>query len=135
MIGYLNAPSPFDENGWMNTQDIVEVDGDYIRILGRQSEIINVGGQKVYPVEVESALMQMENVVDVSVRGEKNPITGSIVVARLSLEKLEELSSLKKRVWKFCRNKLESYKLPVKIEIVKDFQHTERFKKVRAKID
>ena len=135
MIGYLNAPSPFDENGWMNTQDIVEVDGDYIRFLGRQSEIINVGGQKVYPAEVESVLIQMENVVDASVRGEKNPITGNIVVARLSLEKLEELSKLKKRVWKFCREKLESYKLPVKIEIAKDFQYTDRFKKVRTKIE
>jgi len=132
MLGYLNAPSPFDQDGWMNTQDMVEVDGDYIRILGRTSEIINVGGQKVYPAEVESILMQMENVMDASVRGEQNPITGNIVVARLSLEKPEELSMLKKRVRKFCKERLERYKIPVRIEIAEEVQYTERFKKVRA---
>ena len=134
MMGYLNVSSPFDENGWMNTEDIVEVKGDYIRILGRQSDIINVGGQKVYPTEVESVLMQMENVIDANVRGESNPITGNIVVAKLTLENPEELSNLKKRVRKFCRERLESYKLPVKIEIAKNFQYTSRFKKVRSRI-
>jgi len=132
MLGYLNAPSPFDEEGWMNTQDMVEVDGDYIRILGRTSEIINVGGQKVYPAEVESILMQMGNVIDASVRGEKNLITGNIVVARLSLEKPEDLSMLKKRMRKFCKERLETYKIPVRIEIAEQVQYTERFKKVRA---
>ena len=58
MLGYLNAPSPFDEEGWMNTQDLVEVDGEYIRILGRKSEIINVGGEKVYPQEVEDVILE-----------------------------------------------------------------------------
>lgn len=131
MMGYLNAPSPFDEDGWMNTQDRVEVDGDYMRILGRESEIINVGGQKVYPAEVESVLMQMENIVDASVQGEKNPITGNIVVAKLSLENPEELSLLKKRVRKFCKERLETYKIPMKIEVGKEVPYTERFKKVR----
>src|SRR5712691_12630635 len=36
MLGYLNAPSPFDADGWFNTQDVVEVDGEYLRILGRK---------------------------------------------------------------------------------------------------
>jgi acyl-coenzyme A synthetase/AMP-(fatty) acid ligase len=132
MMGYLNAPSPFDDQGWMNTQDLVEVDGDYIRILGRRSDIINVGGQKVYPAEVESILMQMENVKDATVRGEKNPLTGNIVVARLVLNRPEELSTLRRNVLKFCKDKLESYKIPVKIEIENELQHTERYKKVRS---
>lgn len=131
MMGYLNRPSPFDEDGWMNTQDMVEVDGDYIRILGRQTDIINVGGQKVYPAEVESFLMEMENVKDATVRGKKNPITGNIVVARIFLDKPEQPSMLKKRVRKFCKGRLEDYKVPVKIEIADELQYTERFKKVR----
>ncbi|MFN8707421.1 MAG: long-chain fatty acid--CoA ligase [Planctomyces sp.] len=44
MLGYLNAPSPFTEDGWFITGDLVEIDGDYLRIKGRASEIINVGG-------------------------------------------------------------------------------------------
>jgi long-chain acyl-CoA synthetase len=53
MLGYLNATSPFDREGWMNTQDLVEVDGEFVRILGRKSEMINVGGKQVHPIEVE----------------------------------------------------------------------------------
>jgi acyl-coenzyme A synthetase/AMP-(fatty) acid ligase len=133
MMGYLNASSPFDQDGWMNTQDMVEVDGDYIRILGRYSDIINVGGQKVYPAEIESILMQMENVKYATVRGEKNPLTGNILVARLVLDRPEEASMLKKRVRYFCKSKnLENYKIPVKIEIGYEIQCTERFKKVRS---
>ncbi|MFC1485182.1 fatty acid--CoA ligase family protein, partial [bacterium] len=45
MLGYLNAPSPFTEDGWLHTGDEVEVDGEYIKILGRKSEMINVGGE------------------------------------------------------------------------------------------
>jgi acyl-coenzyme A synthetase/AMP-(fatty) acid ligase len=131
MLGYLNHPSPFDEEGWFNTGDMVEVDGEWIRILGRQSEIINVGGQKVYPAEVESVLLQMPNVHDVMVLGEKNPITGNIVVAKFNLEEPESPSDLKRRMREYCRDRLTSYKVPVKIEIVDDEQYSARFKKIR----
>src|SRR5690606_14521139 len=47
MLGYLNAPSPFTPDGWFRTGDAVEVDGEWLRILGRKSEMINVGGEKV----------------------------------------------------------------------------------------
>lgn len=131
MLGYLNAPSPFDEEGWMNTQDMVEVDGEYIRILGRKTEIINVGGQKVYPAEVESVLLQMENIRDATVYGEKNPITGQIVAARINTFEPEELNDLKKRMRAFCKDRLATYKIPVKIEITSQEQHSARFKKMR----
>jgi long-chain acyl-CoA synthetase len=131
MLGYLNAPSPFDEEGWMNTQDMVEVDGDYIRILGRVTEIINVGGQKVYPAEVESTLLQMDNVRDVAVFGEKNPITGQIVVARVNLVEPEEPAELKKRLRTFCKDKLAAFKIPLKIVITENDQHSARYKKMR----
>lgn len=131
MLGYLNAPSPFDEQGWMNTQDVVEVDGDYFRILGRSTDLINVGGQKVYPAEVESALLQMENVRDVAVYGEKNPLTGNIVAARVNLFEPEDLSAFKKRLRIFCKDRLATYKIPVKIEITGQDQYSARFKKMR----
>jgi acyl-coenzyme A synthetase/AMP-(fatty) acid ligase len=131
MLGYLNYPSPFDAEGWFNTGDMVDVDGEWIRIRGRQSEIINVGGQKVYPAEVESVLLQMPNVHDVMVVGEKNPITGNIVVARFNLEQEEAPASLRKRVREFCRDRLASFKVPVKIEIVDNEQYSARFKKIR----
>lgn len=53
MLGYLNAASPFTDDGWFKTGDEVEQDGEWLRILGRRSEIINVGGEKVSPAEIE----------------------------------------------------------------------------------
>jgi long-chain acyl-CoA synthetase len=131
MMGYLNAPSPFDAEGWFNTGDAVEVDGEYVRILGRQSEIINVGGEKVYPAEVESVLMQMENIKDVVVRGERNPITGNMVVARVNLLEPEGPAAVKKRIRVFCKDKLARFKVPVKVEVAEGEQFSARFKKLR----
>lgn len=131
MLGYLNAPSPFDEEGWMNTGDMVEVDGEYIRILGRKSEIINVGGRKVYPAEVESVLLQMDNVKDAVVVGERNLLTGNIVRAQINLFEPEDAKSFKKRMRAFCRDKLETFKIPVKVEISSQQQYNARYKRMR----
>jgi acyl-coenzyme A synthetase/AMP-(fatty) acid ligase len=131
MLGYLNAPSPFTQDGWFNTGDSVEVDGEYMRILGRKSEIINVGGDKVYPGEVESVIHGIENVAEVTVHGEKNPIMGNIVCAKVSLLRDEDPKEFTKRLKKYCRERLESYKVPVKVAVVNEKQHSDRFKKIR----
>lgn len=132
MLGYLNAPSPFTEDGWFNTEDVVEQEGEYIRILGRKSEIINVGGEKVYPVEVENVLQTMEGVEDVMVDGEANPITGQIVKAQVKLNTDETMSEFRKRMRAFCRDKLPNYKIPQKVVIVAKDIHSQRFKKMRV---
>jgi acyl-CoA synthetase (AMP-forming)/AMP-acid ligase II len=131
MLGYLNAPSPFDEDGWFNTADTVEVDGEYLRILGRKSEVINVGGEKVYPVEVENVLLDMPNVKDVTVSAMSNPITGQIVMARFNLFEAEELPAFRRRMREFCAPRLAAYKVPAKVEIADEAQYSERFKKMR----
>ena len=131
MLGYLNAPSPFDEDGWYNTHDVVEVDGPYIRILGRTTELINVGGQKVYPSEVEGVLLELENVCEATVWGEANPVTGQVVAARVTLAQPEEEQSFERRLHRFCRGRLAAYKVPVVVEIVAGGHHGQRFKKVR----
>jgi acyl-CoA synthetase (AMP-forming)/AMP-acid ligase II len=131
MLGYLNAPSPFDPQGWFNTQDLVEVDGDFIRILGRKSELINVAGEKVHPTEVENVLLQLDNVRDATVSAKRNPVTGQVVAARISLLRPEDPEAFKRRVRKFCRDRLGRYKTPAVIEIVEGTHHGERFKKSR----
>jgi long-chain acyl-CoA synthetase len=131
MMGYLNAPSPFDEEGWLDTGDMVEQNSDYIRFLGRRSEVINVGGRKVYPAEVENVLLQIDNIKDATVRGERNSITGQIVVARINLIEPEERTSVHRRVREFCRSRLEQYKVPLRVEIVEGNQFTGRYKKSR----
>ncbi|MFN6538691.1 MAG: class I adenylate-forming enzyme family protein [Nostoc sp. EkiNYC01] len=131
MLGYLNAPAPFTLDGWYMTGDVVEIDGEWLRILGRKSELINVGGQKVYPSEVESVLQAMEGVVEVSVKGEANPITGNIVTAKVRLTTDETLRNFRVRLKAFCQDKLDSYKIPVRVTLVQERLHSDRFKKNR----
>lgn len=131
MLGYLNAPSPFTEDGWFKTGDAVEVDGEYIKILGRKSELINVGGEKVYPAEVESVLQMMDGVQEVAVRGEPHPMTGQIVTATVRLVTTEALPEFRRRMWTFCQDRLARYKIPQKVIITAEAVHSERFKKMR----
>lgn len=131
MMGYLNVPSPFTEDGWFITGDLVETDGEYLRIVGRVSEIINVGGEKVYPGDVESVLQQMNGVDDVAVTAESNPITGQSVAARVRLSTEETPAEFRKRMREFCRNRLRPYQVPQKIVFVRDDMHSQRFKKMR----
>ena len=132
MLGYLNAPAPFDAEGWFNTQDLVETDGEYMRILGRQSELINVGGEKVHPAEIENVLLQMDNVRDVTVSGRPNPVTGAVVSARITPVHAEEPDAFRRRIRRFCRERLEPFKVPVVIEISDADHHGVRFKKSRS---
>jgi acyl-CoA synthetase (AMP-forming)/AMP-acid ligase II len=131
MIGYLNAPDLFDEEGWLNTQDAVEVDGEYLRILGRASDLINVGGQKVYPAEVENLLLQMDNVLEVAVFGKPHPMMGQMVAARFNLKTPEPLADFKRRMGAFCRDRLAAFQIPRFVEVSDDEQYGSRFKKLR----
>jgi len=131
MLGYLNAPSPFDEEGFMDTGDLAEADGEWIRILGRQSEVINVGGSKVHPAEVESVLLTLDNVLDASVRGEPHPIVGHIVCATVHLNTAEAPADFRMRARRYCGERLASYKVPVRITITDAPMHSARYKRVR----
>jgi acyl-CoA synthetase (AMP-forming)/AMP-acid ligase II len=131
MLGYLNAANPFDEDGWFNTHDAVEQDGEWLRFLGRTSEIINVGGQKVYPSEVESVLLEMDSVQDVAVRGERNPLIGQCVVARVNLRRPETALDFKARMRRHCQGRLAPYMIPVKVEITQEELVSARGKRLR----
>ena len=132
MVGYLNAQSPFTEDGWFNTGDSVEVNGEYMRILGRKSEMINVGGEKVHPTEIEDVIQEMDNVAEVTVYGEKNPIMGNIVCAKVRLLSDEDHKKFTACLKRHCRERMAKYKVPVKIKISDEAQHSERFKKQRS---
>lgn len=132
MLGYLNAPSPFDADGFYDTGDTVERDGEWLRIIGRESEIINVGGSKVFPAEVESVLLELDNVADVAVHGEPSPITGRIVAATVRLVRDEPAGEFKQRMRQFCITRLEPFKIPARVRIVDGPLHSHRFKRQRG---
>ena len=132
MVGYLSPDQSIPFDGWFNTQDQVEIDGEWIKILGRVSDIINVGGQKVYPAEVESVLQSMDNVINVAVYGKSNLIMGSVVAAKVCLDSNETALEFKKRMREFCKDKLQTYKIPSIVEIVDEVKISDRYKKVRG---
>ena len=132
VLGYLNASmDSFTSDGWFKTGDLVEVDGEYIKIIGRAKEVINVGGQKVLPAEVESIILEMEEISDCMVYGEKNAITGQTVVCDVVLNK--KIENIKKRVRVFCKDRLDAYKIPTKVNVVDKTNFSDRFKKIRKK--
>ncbi|MER7406030.1 hypothetical protein ABT373_26955 [Streptomyces sp. NPDC000070] len=131
MIGYLNAPSPFDEEGWLNTGDAVEVAEDgTLRVLGRLSTLINVGGEKVSPAEVGNVLLRAGNVSDVIVAGRPNAVTGHIVTATVELVEGEEQRALNRRLRQFCTEHLPPHKVPAVITVSDVPLHGERFKRM-----
>lgn len=128
MMGYLNAPSPFTSDGWFNTEDRVEQDDDYFRILGRDSDLINVGGQKVFPAEVSSVIGTLDNVGEVFVYGEEGPLGGHIVCALVSLLRPEDKRAAAQRIIRSCTSLLASYKVPIRVTILDGPLHNKRFK-------
>ena len=131
MLGYLNAPSAYDEEGFLDTGDRVEVEGDWIKILGRDDETINVGGSKVMPAEVENILLQLEGVSDVVVSGESHPITGQIVAAVVRLSTAEPLIQFKVRARRHCLELLPTHAVPSRFKISDQPLHSPRFKRMR----
>jgi long-chain acyl-CoA synthetase len=131
MLGYLNAPSPFTSDGWFITGDSVDRNGDSLKILGRMSDLINVGGQKVYPAEVEEVICEMDGVADATVYGEKNQLLGNIVCAKVKLVRPEPVDEFLLRLRTYCKTRLDRYKIPLKITVSDDKQVDVRSKKMR----
>lgn len=133
IMGYLNSSMErFTDDGWFKTGDLVEEAEDgYIKIVGRNKEIINVGGEKVLPSEVESVLFQISDLMDCLVYGETNPITGQMVVAKVLFKDAMKASEAKRRIVQFCSGKLDKYKIPAKVVLMTESEYSERFKKRR----
>ena len=131
MLGYLNAPNPFTSDGWFITQDKVQEKNGFLKILGRESDIINVGGEKVYPTEIEAVIHQMNEVLEVTVYGKPNSILGNIVCAKIRLIDDQDHSIFKIKLKEFCKSKLKKFMIPIKITFDNKQQYNYRFKKIK----
>ncbi|WP_405579631.1 class I adenylate-forming enzyme family protein [Streptomyces sp. NBC_01092] len=130
MLGYLNSPDPFDADGWMDTGDAVELAGDgLLRIIGRRSLCINVGGEKVYPAHVENVLLQAANVRDVVVEGRANAVTGQIVTATVEVIEPEDARAMSRRLRAHCAEQLAPHQVPAVITQAEGQLHSSRFKR------
>lgn len=109
-----------DGDGYLDTQDGVTVSGDRVLFAGRATGVINVGGHKVYPEEVENIVREVSGVQNAVVSAKKNPIVGQLVTAvvQAPAASAEEKGLLKKRVLLHCKDRLEKHKVPAIIRIV-----------------
>ena len=126
MLGYLNAPSPFDSDGWYDTKDVVEEKNGLYKIVGRVSDIINVGGLKFMASEVERVALEFPNVSLVSAYARRNPITGQHVELRVQPVKQNIVD--KDVLITYLKSKLQPHMVPKRI-IIEDVSVGHRFKK------
>jgi acyl-coenzyme A synthetase/AMP-(fatty) acid ligase len=127
MLGYLNAPSPFDADGWYDTKDVIEEWNGYCKIVGRTSDVINVGGLKFMASEVERVALEFPNVSLVKAYPRQNPITGQHVelIVQSDTEKLVDKNALVAHL----KSKLQPHMVPKRIRI-EDVTVGHRFKKM-----
>jgi acyl-coenzyme A synthetase/AMP-(fatty) acid ligase len=123
--GYVGGEPLLDAAGFVDTGDIIERHGERFYFAGRKGGIINIGGLKVHPEEIEAVINRHPCVRMSLVRGRQNPVTGSIVVADVVLQgdgqaadKSPQQIALKDDILRLCRETLPRHKVPAAISFV-----------------
>jgi acyl-coenzyme A synthetase/AMP-(fatty) acid ligase len=124
--GYVaNAAALRDAEGFVDTGDMVERRGDRYHFVGRRGGIINVGGLKVHPEEVEAAINAHARVRMSLVKARRNPITGAVVAADIVLEETARVpageggdDTLRADILAACHARLPAHKVPAVIRFV-----------------
>ena len=131
ILGYLNADeSSLEADGWYRTGDLVEeAEAGYLRIIGRRSQLINVGGQKVHPAEVEQVIAEIEGVEACSVYAKPAAVTGSIVACVIVPSSNQDLRTWKRLIRQHCRGRIADWKIPVAVELRAELSMTDRLKR------
>jgi acyl-CoA synthetase (AMP-forming)/AMP-acid ligase II len=119
MLGYASGQtSPIDGDGWLSTGDLVRVDQDRVRFVGRRDALINIGGTKVFPNEIETFLLSLPGIAEAKVRGVPSPITGQAVLAEIVIEKDTDAEPVRRATMQSCRSQLARHKVPCMIRVM-----------------
>lgn len=118
-----NPPVLKDADGFVDTGDVLELCAGRYHFRGRRDGVINVGGNKVYPEEVEAVLNRHPLVRLSLVKTKKNPITGALVAADVLLKdpatpEAEQARAMQQAIQQFCRESLPPHKVPTAIRFV-----------------
>ena len=125
-----------DKDGFVDTGDVLELRGGRYYFVGRRDGVINVGGQKVHPEEVEEVINRHPDVRMSLVRTRKNPIMGALVIADVVLRTVEQPGStddhsIQRDILSLCRESLSAHKVPVSINFVPALAVAETGKLIR----
>ncbi len=132
--GYLNKPDAtrevFDEDGWFHSGDIAIMDEDgYAYIVDRIKDMINVGGEKVFPSEVEDLMLTIPIIKDLVLVGIPDELKGETVKAFIQLNEGEVANA--KEIQGFCKQRMAPYKVPTMIEFVEEIPRSASGKALR----
>lgn len=127
MLGYWGNPEAtseaIDGARWMHTGDLAEMDDEgYIKIVGRNKDMIIRGGENVYPREVEEFLFTHSSVADVQVIGIPDPTYGEEIVAWVKLHPGHQADEQMLR--EYCKGRIAHFKTPRHIKFVDEFPMT-----------
>jgi len=132
--GYVGEDNSalIDASGFVDTGDMLERQGDRYYFVGRRDGVINVGGLKVHPEEVESVINRHPDVRMSLVHARRSPVTGALVVADVvPRTKPERTRMLEREILELCRDGLAQHKVPVAIRFVSELQVAATGKLVR----
>jgi acyl-CoA synthetase (AMP-forming)/AMP-acid ligase II len=116
---YVGSSDALIDDGWINSGDMVELRGERYYFAGRVGGIINVGGLKINPEEVEAVINRHPGVRASRVSGRKNPFTGAVVVADVVLtDPANDNASFKEAIMEACRRTLPAHKVPAMLRFV-----------------
>lgn len=128
---YLGDISLSEDDGWIDTGDIVEIDGDRVYFKGRDNGSINVGGNKVHPEEIENTIRELEFIENVAAYGMSNSVLGNLVAVDVILQGDIEKTDATKQIKQHCRATLQNYKVPAVIKFVSAIEVTSNGKIAR----
>lgn len=136
LSGYYKDPEKSSQvlkNGWYYTGDICKMDEEgNIYYVGREDDVINTGGEKVYRTEVEQVLEGHPNVEEAAVLGVPDPLWGEKVKGVVKLKSGKTATS--KEILEFCEGKIAKFKIPKKIEFTDNIPRTEDGKIILHKV-
>lgn len=137
-VRYLGdgAPALKDANGFVDTGDMLELRNGRYYFAGRRDGVINVGGLKVHPEEIEAVINRHPAVQISLVRTKKSPLTGALVIADVVLQPSPHVASgdpsiLENDILSLCRDKLSSHKVPAAINFISTLSIAESGKVLR----
>lgn len=124
------------DSTWIDSGDVVEIDANRVRFLGRANGSINVGGNKVMPEEVESVIKELPEVAFVQVRARKSAMLGNLVEALVTptLDTVFD-AAFKKKITTHCRARLDGFKVPAFIVAATEFSLTASGKLSRVSVE
>jgi acyl-CoA synthetase (AMP-forming)/AMP-acid ligase II len=113
-----NLAKRLDSEGYLDTGDLVQIQDNRVQFLGRDSGVINVGGNKVHPEQVEQVLLQIADVLQAKVYAKASSVLGQLVVADIVVVANADQSKLQPLLFAHCQQQLARYQIPTRFNFV-----------------